>query len=57
MLFMKSAVAPKLFGKGGGAPLFRKSGQVLSDLSPVLGLVNPSLGIASAGIGRVLSKF
>jgi len=54
---MKSAIAPKLFGKGGAMPLFRKSGQVLSDLSPVLGLVNPSLGIASAGIGRVLSKF
>ena len=56
MIFKKGLVATKLFGKGGSQALFRKSGQVLNDISPVLGLVNPSLGVAANGIGRVLSK-
>ena len=49
-------MSPKLFSKGGTQTLFRKGGQILSDVSPVLGLVNPSLGIASMGVGKVLSK-
>ena len=57
MLFKKSLVVPKLFSKGGSQALFRKSGQVLGDVSPILGLVNPSLGVSANVIGKVLSKF
>lgn len=56
MLF-KKGVGNKLFAKNVElTPLFRKAGGFLSDVSPVLGMVNPALGVGAKAAGSVLTR-
>lgn len=56
MLF-KKGVGNKLFAKNVElTPLFRKAGGFLSDVSPVLGMVNPALGVGAKAAGSILTK-
>lgn len=41
------------FTKGEGKQLFRKGGEVLSAVAPVVGLVNPALGNGLGVVGKV----
>jgi hypothetical protein len=55
-LFQKAAnYSQKLFQKGQGEGLFRKGGNFLQAVAPVLGLVNPAYGVAAGTIGRAIS--
>jgi hypothetical protein len=55
-LFQKAAnYSQKLYQKGQSEGLFKKGGNFLQAAAPVLGLINPSFGVAAGAIGKAIS--